>query len=234
MEEPPAPQEADSLGERSQPALDALERGAARRRAPFRRSGGSDRFPRGVSQTEQVANPNPPVPFSPDPPSTSPRLATSIPDLSSPRASLEDELAELRHRLAILQAEQARDHAALRLLAAGWSNLSRESAQWPNQAVDFRSRLESLEARLEQTTLVLPGQRIDPLLHAGSPEEALQKPAGAYAAILSELEKLRSAVMGALGLISREIAAKGLPTPELIVTGVAVALLAMTFRLFAG
>jgi hypothetical protein len=218
---------------RAQNGLEALERGAARRRAPFRSAAASGPSPQPVPQNGESEEGKLSTPS--DAPS---RLASAaLPVRNSVQSAsqvfLENELSQLRQTLAVLQAEQARDHEALRHLAAGWTRLSRENAEWPKQAEDFQARLESVEERVEQTTLVLPlkpsnphGPRVRPRMFA--------RPTGRLRRRFALTRKLQSRIVDQFGVSSSSGTLRHGRITILSLTGVAAILLGITFRLFSG
>ena len=150
---------------------------------------------------------------------------------SALQSSLEDKLGQVQQALAALEAEQARDHEALRLLAAGSTKISRESSERSRQAEHMLSRLESVEERLQQALLLLLSPTINPPERTGSPEEfvrgtEIQQP------IIDDLEEQRLPVDDAA--LSGDGAVPRTWITATILGGIAAALLILMFRLLSG
>jgi hypothetical protein len=203
-------------GERRPHGLDALERGALRRRRQFQRSKDWEASERTEPATAEFVEPIPRNPSRPTPAGA--LLAPTVE--ASDDGQLEAELRAIGHRLTALQDEQARHHLALKLLAANWTQLSRENVHWRAPVEDFRLRLEAVERQLSKPTLVLPprppgdGQSADPTERNVELKDQVGKPA------------VR------LGTVGRAIQPTWFSTAAL--TGIALALLAISFRLLSG
>ena len=201
--------------DRAQDSLDAMERGALRRRSQSRRPPTLQRPSPGTAHLPSRLGPGPTVSEAPALPAPAPAPAQ--------REALEFEFAELGRRLAKLEAEQARDHLALQFLAGNLSRLGPQDPAWRPPLEDLRSRLEAVEAQLAHATIVLartapvahpPGERAE---RNDSPEDQRDV-------------RARLSTMGSAGIA---VVRRPWPSTALLL-GAATVLLTITLRLLSG
>ncbi len=214
-------------GERRADGLDALERGALRRRSQFRRQkttlgSASGPEPPGLAVAEA------PLPaFGPPPKRESPSdLASKGPEAQ------ESELNVIRQRLATLEAEQARDHLAVKLLASSVSSLSPDSIEWRCQFEGLVARIESIEIQLAQATFVLSPRPTSYRQPADARERKVEledqrDPTAVHGSKRGEFPD--SSIAGVLVAFAQHTWSSGA-----LLIGTAAALLGVTFKLLSG
>jgi len=159
-------------------------------------------------------------------------LPISSTENGEPQTLLEDQLKVLSRTVAALKAEQARDHEALRLLAAGWTRQSRENAEWSNETEHLRARLDSLEERLERTTLVLPGARGSPPPLSSQAHQVHEVRWRGPA--IPTLEQMGAGIVHLLGVSTSSPALQRTRMTTALLAAIAASLLGITVRLLSG